>query len=129
MKGIRFLAALAVVFSFFVAEAWGQSPSKQSKPEARPDYAPPDATAVKWTGDLDGMIKRRMIRVLVTYSKTNYFVDRGTQRGLTYDAFRLFEEDLNKQLKSKTRAHVLFVPVSRDELIPALLQGRGDIAA
>ncbi len=25
----------------------------------------------KWTGDLDGMIERRVIRVLTTYSKTN----------------------------------------------------------
>jgi membrane-bound lytic murein transglycosylase MltF len=130
MKGIRFLAALAIVFSFFAAEAWGQSSSKEAKPEGRPDYKLPDATAVKWTGDLDGMIKRRFIRVLVTYSKTNYFVDRGTQRGLTYDSFRLFEDDLNKKLKNKKiQVHVFFVPVSRDDLIPALLEGRGDIAA
>ena len=71
-----------------------------------------------------------MIRVLVTYSKTHYFVDKGTQRGLIYDSFRLFEDDLNKKLKKKhVRIHVIFVPVSRDELIPALLEGRGDIAA
>lgn len=29
-----------------------------------------------WTGDLDGMVERRMIRVLTTFSKTQYFVDR-----------------------------------------------------
>jgi membrane-bound lytic murein transglycosylase MltF len=130
MKGMKFLAALAGLFFFIAAEAWGQSASKEAKPEVRPDYKMPDATAVKWTGDLDGMTKRRVIRVLVTYSKTNYFVDRGTQRGLTYDVFRLFEDDLNKKLKSKNvKVHVFFVPVSRDNLIPALLEGRGDIAA
>jgi len=32
--------------------------------------------AVKWTGDLDGMIKPRVIRVLVAYNKTHYFLDR-----------------------------------------------------
>src|SRR5262245_51363557 len=32
--------------------------------------------AKKWTGDLEGMIERRLIRVLTTYSKTSYFVDR-----------------------------------------------------
>ena len=58
----------------------------------------------KWTGDLDGMIKRRLIRVLTVYSKTSYFVDRGTQRGLTYESFQLFEEDLNKKLKNKNCA-------------------------
>jgi membrane-bound lytic murein transglycosylase MltF len=130
MKGIKLLTALAAVFCFFTAETWGQSPAKPSQPKAQSTYSLPDDTAVKWTGDLDGMIKRRYIRVLVTYSKTNYFVDRGTQRGLTYDAFRLFEDDLNKTLKSKKiRVHVVFVPVSRDSLIPALLEGRGDIAA
>ena len=55
----------------------------------------------KWTGDLDGMIKRRLIRVLTVYSKTSYFVGRGTQRGLAYESFQLLEEDLNKKLKNK----------------------------
>ena len=86
--------------------------------------------ARKWTGDLDPMIKRRLIRVLTTMSKTDYFVDRGTQRGLVYDAFRVFEDDLNKKLKSKhIRVNVVLVPVSHDDLIPALLDGRGDIVA
>ena len=84
----------------------------------------------KWTGDLDGMIKRRLIRVLTVYSKTSYFVDRGTQRGLTYESFQLFEEDLNKKLKNKNvRVHVAIVPVAHDDLIPALLEGRGDVVA
>ena len=45
-----------------------------------------------WTGDLDGMIQRRVIRVLTTYSKTQYFVDQGTQCGLVYDSSGLFED-------------------------------------
>jgi membrane-bound lytic murein transglycosylase MltF len=84
----------------------------------------------KWTGDLDGMIKRRLIRVLTVYSKTNFFVDGAIQRGLTYDAFQLFEEDLNKKLKNKNvRVHIVIVPVANDDLIPALLGGRGDLVA
>jgi membrane-bound lytic murein transglycosylase MltF len=83
-----------------------------------------------WTGDLDQMIKRRFIRVLVAHSKTFFFVDRGTQRGTSHDAMKAFEEDLNKRLKTKhLRVHVMFVPVSRDRLLPGLLEGRGDIAA
>jgi len=38
----------------------------------------------RWTGDLDGMVEREYIRVLVVYSKTHYFFDQGTQRGVTY---------------------------------------------
>jgi membrane-bound lytic murein transglycosylase MltF len=84
----------------------------------------------KWTGDLDGMIERRLIRVLTTYSKTSYFIDQGTPRGLVPEAFKLFEDDLNKRLKNKhVRVQVVIVPVAHDELVPALLEGRGDIVA
>jgi membrane-bound lytic murein transglycosylase MltF len=81
-----------------------------------------------WTGDLEGMVERRLIRVLTTYSKTQYFVDRGTPRGTAYDQGRLLEDELNKALGSgHLRVYVQFVPLSRDELIPALLEGKGDI--
>jgi membrane-bound lytic murein transglycosylase MltF len=84
----------------------------------------------KWTGDLPVMIERRQIRVLVTYNKTSYFIDKGVQRGVAYDAFRLFEDDLNKRLKTgNLRIHVVFLPVGRDELADALASGRGDIVA
>ena len=43
-------------------------------------------------GDLDQMIKRRRVRVLVVYSKTFYFLDRGRQRGTAYDTMRAFED-------------------------------------
>jgi membrane-bound lytic murein transglycosylase MltF len=89
-----------------------------------------EAIMRKWTGDLDGMIQRRFIRILTTYSKTQYFVDQGTQRGLVYDTASLFEEDLNKKLKNKNiQVRMMILPVSHDELIPALLDGRGDIIA
>jgi membrane-bound lytic murein transglycosylase MltF len=84
----------------------------------------------KWTGDLDGMIERRLIRVLTVYSKTTFFVDKGTQLGTVPEAFKLFEDDLNKRLKNKNViVHVVIVPVAADELIPALLAGRGDIVS
>src|SRR5262245_7926725 len=88
--------------------------------DAQADETPETVAALrKWTGDLDGMIERRVIRVLTTYSKTTFFVDRGTQLGLIVEAFRLFEDDLNAKLKTKNlRIHVLFVPVAHDELIP-----------
>ena len=74
---------------------------RQSQEEADAAYALPDVSGVKWTGDLDGMVQRRIIRVLTTYSKVNYFVDQGRPRGLVYDAFRLFEDDLNAQAEDQ----------------------------
>ena len=83
-----------------------------------------------WRGDLDGMIERRMIRALVVYSKTFYFIDRGAPHGTSYDTLTAFEAYLNRKLKRRhLRVHVVFIPVARDELLPALLKGRGDIAA
>ena len=86
--------------------------------------------AAKWKGDLDGMIERRLIRVLTVYSKTTFFVDKGAQLGMVPDAFKLFEDDLNKRLNNKNViVHVVIVPVAADELIPALIEGRGDIVS
>ena len=83
-----------------------------------------------WSGDFDGMVERRTIRVLVTYSKTFYFLDGAEQRGTTYEAFKEFEKKLNEQLKLDTmKVQIVFVPVKRDEIFPALLEGLGDIAA
>ena len=45
-----------------------------------------------WSGDLDGMRNRRYIRVLVTYSRTNFFLDGAATRGLTTEAFKAFED-------------------------------------
>jgi membrane-bound lytic murein transglycosylase MltF len=84
-----------------------------------------------WTGDLPGMIKRRAIRVLVPYSRTLYFVDLGgTQRGMSYDFMRAFEDDFNNRLaRGDLRVHVVFIPVSRARLLPLLTGGQGDVAA
>jgi membrane-bound lytic murein transglycosylase MltF len=82
-----------------------------------------------WIGDFDKMTEKRQIRVLVTYNETFYFLDRGQQRGLTYDLLEEFEKYVNKIIKAKTlKINVVYIPVRRDELIPGLVKGRGDIA-
>jgi membrane-bound lytic murein transglycosylase MltF len=83
-----------------------------------------------WTGDYDGMVARRQVRVLVVPNKMYYFLDRGHPRGVNVDMFREFESYINSKAKTGVRAiHVIFVPVPRDQLLPALTEGRGDIAA
>jgi membrane-bound lytic murein transglycosylase MltF len=89
-----------------------------------------------WTGDLDGMIERRVIRVLTVNSKTFYFVDKAVQRGIVVDSFRLFEDEFNKKLVSEKKlknknlkVRVVFIPLRRDQLLPGLAAGNGDIAA
>ena len=84
----------------------------------------------KWKGDFDGMAERRLIRVLVVYNKMMFFLDKGRQRGTAHDLFVEFEKFVNEKLKTGTlKTKILFIPVTRDRLLPALVEGKGDIAA
>ena len=86
--------------------------------------------AEKWVGDFDGMSERHLIRALVPPSKTFYFLDGADQRGLTYDLLKEFETYLNTELKRKTlKIKLVVIPTKRDRLLPALVEGLGDIAA
>ena len=129
----RRLAVLALLSSMTLiatgAAAQTPAPAPASAPAAKTGLPPVGTVSKTWTGDFDGMVKRRAIRVLVPYSKTFYFVDRAVQRGLSYEVTQLLEADLNKKLKTgNIRVHVVCIPVTRGEMIPALLEGRGDIA-
>ncbi len=71
-----------------------------------------------------------VVRVLTVYNKTNFFIDQGTAQGVTVDAFRLFEDYLNQKYNTgNLKIHVALVPVRRENIAAALLEGRGDIAA
>jgi len=86
---------------------------------------------LKRTGDLDTMLKNRVIRVLVIPSRTMYYVDKGKKSGISYEIMTEFEKSINKRYLSKDKhiqTQVVFIPVSRDKLITGLLEGRGDIA-
>jgi membrane-bound lytic murein transglycosylase MltF len=84
-----------------------------------------------WSGDLDGMLERRQVRALVPYSRTFYFLDeRGSQRGLSHAFMEAFEEFINARMETGLlRVQVVYVPVTRDRLVPWLLAGRGDVIA
>jgi len=115
---IAILAAAMVATVLFVPVAETASAPKEAIPGNKP-----------WIGDFDGMAQRRMIRALVVYSKTFYFLDKGRQRGLSYDLLKEFEKYVNKNLKTgNLKVEVLFFPVMRDEIIPWLVKGLGDIA-
>src|SRR5262245_48201028 len=104
--------------------------AEEPLPEAPSPYAAlPESVRLMMdqplTGDLDEMVKRRAIRVAVTFNRTHYFIDKGQERGLTYEALKAFETDLNKDLKTgNMKVHVVIVPLSRDLLYPALEIGR-----
>jgi membrane-bound lytic murein transglycosylase MltF len=125
MRRVATLAPLALL-CLIAAAAHAQAPAKTVP--ARPSFALPSLDT-PFTGDLDGMIKRRLIRILAPYSKTFYFVDRGVQRGLIYEIAEILERDLNKRLKTgNVKVHIAIIPMAQRDFIPALRWGRGDIA-
>ncbi|CAN7305912.1 transporter substrate-binding domain-containing protein [Rhizobium sp. LjRoot98] len=82
----------------------------------------------KFTDDFDAMEKRRLVRIIVPFSKTIYFIDKGAQYGTAVDFGTEFQKVLNAKTKKEIdKMRVAFVPVARDELITALNEGRGDI--
>jgi membrane-bound lytic murein transglycosylase MltF len=81
-----------------------------------------------FTGDFDQMVKRRLVRIGVTYNRTFYFGDRGVQRGVSAEFARVFEEWLNTKLKTgNLKISVALVPMPRDQLASALLDGKVDL--
>lgn len=99
----------------------------------RADQGLPTDTAVlahAWSGDFDGMVKRRVVRVLTVYQIGGYFLDGLQEKGITYDLVKMFEEFLNQRLGSgHLKLHVVLIPVEFDQLLEGLRQGYGDIAA
>ncbi len=89
-----------------------------------------DALLKPFTGDFDEMLKRRLIRIGVTFNRTMYFVDKGVPRGIAYDYGRLIEDRINEILKTgNMKVFVFFVPLPRDMLLPALNEGKVDLVA
>jgi membrane-bound lytic murein transglycosylase MltF len=120
-SGLSVAVAIALVCA--VASLGAQAPTQKGRTGL--DLA---TVLAKWTGDLDGMEQRRTIRVLTAHNRTLYFIDKGTERGTAADQGRLLESELNKTMADgHLKVSVIFVPVSRDELLPALMDGRGDI--
>ena len=83
----------------------------------------------QWKGDFDGMVERRLIRALVVFNKMQFFVDQGQHRGVSVELLEAFEKKINEGNKDKAlQIDLIFLPVYRDQLIPALVEGKGDIA-
>jgi membrane-bound lytic murein transglycosylase MltF len=83
----------------------------------------------RFTGDFDAMVERRVIRALVVPSPTFYFLDGADQRGISYEALKEFEKVVNERLGTgHLPVYVVIIPVQRDRIFPALVDGIADIA-
>ena len=114
--GVR-RTGIAVGLAWALAAVIGAAPARHA---AAKEMLPIEIGG-NWTGDYEGMLKRRRIRVLVVSNKALYFVDAGTQRGIIFDLFSEWEKEINKG--RKLPIEVVFVPVRRNELLSALVDG------
>ena len=106
------------------------APSVPAYESALPGYLR-DKIAQPFKGDLNEMVRRRIIRVAAPFSRTFYFLDGAAQRGLSYEYTKLYEEKLNESLgrKSGDKVFVIVLPVPRDLLLSQLNDGKVDMVA
>src|SRR3982750_3476620 len=128
------VGALALLLASLAQRANGAAPapSKPAPAKAAPAKAVRQLSISNkpWTGDLDKLLERRMIRVLVPFSRTLFYTDKGRERGITADVVREFERYLNQKYKTGKRPVTLYlIPTTRDRLLPDIAAGLGDIAA
>jgi membrane-bound lytic murein transglycosylase MltF len=129
---LRFAAGSALSLLLATsAPALAQTAAKPAPPAATKQAPATEVAGLPiirkvWLGDYDGMVKRRIIRVLVPHSKTMYFLEMGQPRGIAYEALKAFEDQINKN-RGNLKVNVVFFPTTRENLIPDLIAGRGDI--
>lgn len=108
-------------------------PGSETEPGSENEATPANERSLRVfesrTGDLDVLIEHRLIRALVPWSDTYYYLDGAQQRGISFEAISMFETWLNEDLASdEIEVHVVVLPVRRDLLIPYIAEGRGDVA-
>lgn len=80
-------------------------------------------------GDMADIKDRRLLRVLVAYSDTNFFFDGPAFMGFDYEIMREYEKYLNKNVTNESKRIVTtFIVKPFAEILDELVAGRGDIA-
>ena len=133
------MALLRVVLLGLIVLLTNAAPAQaQSKPPpvaasaAADEERELDVRAKPWLGDFDAMVERRVVRFLVPYSRSLYFVDHGIERGVTAELARDFERWINAKYKKqlgKRLVTVFMIVTSRDKMLKRLDDGLGDIIA
>ncbi len=111
--------------------------ANQATATSAPPPTPSSTTALslplnfeRRTGDLDEMVKRRNIRVLVLLNPIGFFYDKGMPRGAVYEALEEFQKFVNKKLNTGTLGvKVTYLPVAPAQMESALTEGMGDLIA
>lgn len=74
------------------------------------------------TDDLGGLVQRGRLRLLTRSGPASYFVQGGEQRGFEFELVKRFADHHGLRLE-------VIVPPTRADLVPWLLEGKGDVVA
>jgi membrane-bound lytic murein transglycosylase MltF len=136
MKAILTTARLTfgmIIFLMLGTSVFGEpSAPAPATPASKQKVRQLELSRQPFMGDFDQMLERRLIRVVVPYSRSLYFIDKGRERGLAAENVRDFERWINRKYAKKLGKRpltVIIFPATRDKLLPEIVQGLGDIAA
>lgn len=91
---------------------------------------PPEGwSAAENVRDLAAIRASGQLRVLVNQSRHSSGVVRGESIGVEYQRLRAFEQYLNRTAHDGREVRLRLIPLPKDELLPALLRGEGDLIA
>ncbi|WP_434051426.1 MAG: transporter substrate-binding domain-containing protein [Roseibium sp.] len=124
----RCFQSLIFSFSTFLAVvAFSSPPSMASERNLAETLE--ETLSEPFDGDFDTILKRGYMRVLIPFSKTGFFIDKGVQRGVSVDLMTEFEKYLDKAYGKKVQDfEIVLMPTPRERLFSDLADNRGDIA-
>ncbi len=81
-------------------------------------------------GDLTDLIRRGVVRVLVSNNRTSFAFLGGRNVGFEYELMMSYRKHLKTRVRKRSwPVQFIFIPLPFDDLLPALVEGRGDIVA
>ena len=95
------------------------------------DEAIPPLLRTPWKGDLDDIVKRRVVRVLVPFRRPEFFYMEARPVGVLQETFQELERVLNARYKTTAANRIIvgLLPTPIDKLRERMVNGYGDIAA
>jgi membrane-bound lytic murein transglycosylase MltF len=133
------LMGLCLALSMAVACSGSSGPERANPRSpgsaAAPAEIPPASQAVNklekntkpFKDDLERVIERGYLRILVAPSRIHFETVDGMHRGRAVDAGVALAQKLTEDAKKEIAP--VFIETAEDQLVPALLAGKGDVAA
>lgn len=121
--------ALSIAATFFAVAAWSSDDEQKPGLHEAPLEDVWPALSEPRLGDLDNMLVNGEIRVLTSITLGSYFIDGGEQRGTVYEMSKILEKYVRENAGADARRlKITIIPVRRDQLLPYLVEGHGDVA-